>query len=188
MFITKLKRLLILVILPFFDGYKRARLLKRLNYFNSIGENCYLGTVNYGSEPFLISFGNNVGLGTGVRFINHDMSADMIAIKRFGVSDRLSYYGAITIGDNVFIGANALILPGVTIGNNVVVGAGSIVTRDLKADGVYVGVGKFVKSFSEFEEELVSETEKQRKSTLRSKLTDNGYCLRKAGDVTNISR
>lgn len=37
----------------------------------------------------------------------------------------------ITIGDNVWIGGNTVILPGVTIGNNVVIGAGSVVTKDI---------------------------------------------------------
>lgn len=188
MFTTKVRRLIIILALRLFDGYKRARLLKRINYFNRIGDNCYLGTVNFGSEPFLISFGDNVGLGTGVRFINHDMSADMISIKQHGVSDRLSYYGSISIGSNVFIGADTVILPGVTIGSNVVVGAGAIVARDLDSNGVYVGAGKFVKSFSEFESKITHDSEKQRKSELQSSLIDNGFCLRKPGDITNISR
>jgi maltose O-acetyltransferase len=47
--------------------------------------------------------------------------------------------GPITIGDRVWIGINVTILGGVTIGNDVVVGAGSLVTKDLAANGVYVG-------------------------------------------------
>ncbi|NMW64902.1 sugar O-acetyltransferase [Mobiluncus mulieris] len=45
----------------------------------------------------------------------------------------------ITIGDNVWLGANTLVLPGVTIGDNTVVGAGSVVTRDLPANVVALG-------------------------------------------------
>lgn len=41
------------------------------------------------------------------------------------------YGKAITIGDNVWIGGNTVILPGITIGNNVAIGAGSVVTRDI---------------------------------------------------------
>ncbi len=44
----------------------------------------------------------------------------------------------VTIGDSVWIGGNATILPGVTIGDNVVIGAGSVVTRNIPS-GVVVG-------------------------------------------------
>ena len=43
------------------------------------------------------------------------------------------------IGDNVWIGAGAMILPGVTVGENTVIGAGSVVTKDLPANVVAVG-------------------------------------------------
>lgn len=46
----------------------------------------------------------------------------------------------ITIGDDVWIGAGAVVLPGITIGPRTVVGAGAVVTRDLPADVVAVGI------------------------------------------------
>lgn len=45
----------------------------------------------------------------------------------------------VTIGDNVWIGAGAIIMPGVTIGDNVVIGAGSVVTRDVPSNVVAYG-------------------------------------------------
>ncbi len=49
-------------------------------------------------------------------------------------------YGApITVGSNVWIGGNTVILPGVTVGDNVVIGAGSVVTRDIPANSVAAG-------------------------------------------------
>ena len=49
-------------------------------------------------------------------------------------------YGApITIGDNVWIGGSACVLPGVTIGNNVVIGAGSVVSRDIPDNVIAAG-------------------------------------------------
>lgn len=45
----------------------------------------------------------------------------------------------VTIGDNVWIGGGAIIMPGVTIGDNVVVGAGSVVTKDIPANKIAVG-------------------------------------------------
>jgi maltose O-acetyltransferase len=57
----------------------------------------------------------------------------------------------IRIGKWSFIGQRTIILPGVTIGDNVIVGAGSIVTKDLKSNGVYAGApAKFICSTSDY--------------------------------------
>lgn len=59
--------------------------------------------------------------------------------------------GEIHIGNNVFIGANTLILYDVSIGNNVIIGAGSIVTKDLPDNSVCVGSPcKKIGEFDEF--------------------------------------
>lgn len=70
-----------------------------------------------------INFGSNVELGPGVAIIsaNHD-TEDFSNHKK---------EKPIQIGNNVWIGANSTILPGVTIGNNVVIGANSVVTKDI---------------------------------------------------------
>ncbi|MDR3011959.1 MAG: maltose O-acetyltransferase, partial [Chitinispirillales bacterium] len=51
----------------------------------------------------------------------------------------LEFGKPVTIGNNVWIGADAVILPGVTIGDNTVIGAGSVVTKDIPANVVAVG-------------------------------------------------
>lgn len=51
----------------------------------------------------------------------------------------MQYNMDVHIGKNVWIGAGAVILPGVTIGDNTVIGAGSIVTKDIPSDVVAVG-------------------------------------------------
>ena len=51
----------------------------------------------------------------------------------------LQYNRSVRIGDNVWIGAGVVIVPGVTIGDNAVIGAGSVVTRDIPANVVAVG-------------------------------------------------
>ena len=48
-------------------------------------------------------------------------------------------FGKVVIGDYVYIGSNALIMPGVTIGNNVLVAAGSVVTKSIPSNSVVAG-------------------------------------------------
>lgn len=121
------------------SGFKRARLLKRVRYFYHQGEGCFFSTVNFGTEPYLLSFGDNVHVATGVRFITHDVTGNMLnrMEKTKKYTNRI---GSISVGDHVVIGANALILYDVKIGDRVVIGAGSVVTSDLEADSVYAGV------------------------------------------------
>ncbi|MGO5163490.1 acyltransferase [Fusicatenibacter saccharivorans] len=80
---------------------------------------------------WLIEIGNNVTLAPRVYVLCHDAST-----KRWlGVTK----IGRVTIGNDVFIGANSLIMPGVTIGNGVIIGANSIVTQDIPDHTVAVG-------------------------------------------------
>lgn len=81
-------------------------------------------------SPYLISIGNNVTL-TMMRLLTHDASTK----KFLGFTK----FGRVTIGDNVFVGAGSIILPGTTIGNNVIVGAGSVVASDIPDNSVAVG-------------------------------------------------
>lgn len=52
---------------------------------------------------------------------------------------RLDLFGRINVGNNVFIGIDSVIMPGVSIGNNVVIGAKSVVTKNLEGNSVYAG-------------------------------------------------
>lgn len=83
------------------------------------------------SHCWLIEIGNNVTMAPRVHVLAHDAST-----KKFLGYTKL---GRVTIGDNVFIGAESVILPGVTIGNNVVVGANSTVTKDIPDNVVVAG-------------------------------------------------
>lgn len=75
--------------------------------------------------------GNNVGFGTGSKIIsaNHSHTNHSEHTKT----------NPISIGNNVFIGANSVILPGINIGNNVIIGAGSIVSKDVPSNSIAVG-------------------------------------------------
>lgn len=83
------------------------------------------------SHCWLIEIGDNVTLAPRVHILCHDAST-----KTF-----LNYtkIGRVTIGDNVFIGAESVVLPGVTIGSNVIVGANSTVTHDVPDGSVVAG-------------------------------------------------
>ena len=103
--------------------------------------------------PELIYIGDNVRLATNVSFITHDVSHNMLnnLPQNAGVYKFAEKKGKITIGNNVFIGANAMLLYDVTIGNNVIIGAGSIVTKDIPDNSVAVGVPcKVVGSFADY--------------------------------------
>lgn len=78
-----------------------------------------------------ITIGNNLWTGPGVGLIssNHDLND----YRRHLTSKPL------TIGDNVWIGMNAVLLPGIRVGNNVAIGASAVVNRDLPDDVIAVG-------------------------------------------------
>lgn len=135
-------------------GYKRAEFLRKHQFFKAQGEHCYMQPWNFGTEPHMISFGNNVHVASGVTFINHDVSVFMLRYME-PETEFKARTGEITIGDNVFIGSNSILLYGVHIGNNVVIGAGSIVTKDI-LDGV-VAAGtpcKPIGSFDDWKEKM----------------------------------
>ena len=89
------------------------------------------GTILDPSHCWLIEIGDNVTMAPRVHILCHDASTKLF----------LGYtkIGRVTIGDNVFIGAGTVVLPGVTIGSNVVIGANSTVTHDVPANTVAAG-------------------------------------------------
>ncbi len=110
----------------------------------------------FGTEPWLINIGNHVEITNGCRLITHDGS--MWCYRNESEFADVDYFAPITVGNNVFIGMNTTILPGVNIGDNVIVGANSVVTKDLESDSVYCGVpAKKIKTFSEFRAKLNSD-------------------------------
>lgn len=65
----------------------------------------------------------------------------------------------IVVGNNVYIGNNVIILPGVTIGNNVVIGAGAVVSKDIPDNSVAVGVpARVIKTADEYLEKIKSQS------------------------------
>ena len=101
-----------------------------------IGLHCtVIGPVTIGSHV-------NLAQGITVTALNHNFEDAGLRIDEQGVSTK-----AVTIGDDVWIGTNAVILPGVTIGRHVVVAAGAVVTKDVPDHSLVAGVpAKVVKS------------------------------------------
>lgn len=94
---------------------------------------------------FLIDIGDNVTFSIRVTLMAHDASTK----KSLGYTK----IGRISVGDNVFVGANTTILPNVSIGNNVVIGANSLVTKSIPDNCVVAGnPAKVLCSLEEFKE------------------------------------
>lgn len=105
-----------------------------------IGDGCSIHpSAELGSEPYLITIGNSVRLNSGVTCVTHDGGCWVLRGMYSNLSDA-DLFGLIKIGDNVHIGTNSVIMPGVCIGNNVIVGCGAVVTKDIPDNSVAVGV------------------------------------------------
>jgi acetyltransferase-like isoleucine patch superfamily enzyme len=113
-----------------------------------VGEGSRIYTRSFSGEPWLVSIGDRVTVAPGVDFITHDASSCLLQDGK----GRRYRYARITVGNDVFIGAKAVILPGVRIGNRVIVAAGSVVNRSIPDNCVVGGnPARFLRSFDEFE-------------------------------------
>jgi acetyltransferase-like isoleucine patch superfamily enzyme len=115
-----------------------------------VGQGCHFYAADpgmFGSDPYLIAMGDNVHITKGVLFLTHDGGT---LILRREVPD-LELTAPICIGNDVYIGVNAVILPGVTIGNRCIIGAGAVVTRSIPDNSVAVGVpARVVKTVDQY--------------------------------------
>lgn len=110
------------------------------------------GRIDFGSEPYLITIGDNVTITDRVRFITHDGGVGIFRKEFPGIN----VFGKITIGNNVFIGINSIILPGITVGNNVVIGVSSVITKDIPDNVIVAGVpAKIIRTTDEYKDKAV---------------------------------
>lgn len=131
---------------------RREEIIRGL--LGSCGEHIHI------NQPFRCDYGCNIHIGNGF-FANFNLTILDEAEVRIGnnvfIGPNVNMYTAchpinpeerrdgvqwaepITVGNDVWIGGNATILPGVTIGDNAVIGAGSVVTRDVKSNTVVAG-------------------------------------------------
>ena len=102
-----------------------------------IGENCrILGNVSFSMEPYLVELGDNVIVTGGVKFVTHDGS---VLMGRDIEPNVVGHFGKIKIGNNCFIGVDAMFLPNVEIGKNSIVAARSVVIDSFPPDSVIMG-------------------------------------------------
>lgn len=128
---------------------------KKIGVNFTMGELYLYGNVYWGTEPWLITIGNNVHITAGVKFLNHDGGT---LVYRNQIPD-LEITKPITIGNDVYIGNNVMILPGVHIGNNVIIGAGAVVSKDIPDNSVAVGVpARVIKTADEYLEKIKRES------------------------------
>lgn len=129
---------------------KRAAMLKEM--FAEIGEDCYIEPplrANWGGrhvhlgERVYANFNLTLVDDTHIYIGDHTMIGPNVTIATAGhpILPKLrganyQYNFPVRIGKNCWIGAGAIILPGVTIGDNSVIGAGSVVTKDIPANVV----------------------------------------------------
>ena len=133
------------------------------------------------SHCFLISIGDNVTLAPRAHILAHDASTkNLIGYTKIG---------KVEIGNNVFIGAGAVILPNVKIGDNVVIGANSVVCKDIESNVVVAGnpikiintIDKYIEKYQNISEELkfdksymINNIDKVKKEEMKIRLNNIG--------------
>jgi acetyltransferase-like isoleucine patch superfamily enzyme len=118
------------------DGVEYASFLRARNTFHAQGEHCSILMSTQFSDPKYVELGNNVQFAT-CTILGHDGS-NAVLNRAYNVA--LEGVGPVRIRDNVFIGHNAIVMPGTTIGPNAIVAAGAVVTKDVPPNSVVGGV------------------------------------------------
>lgn len=117
-----------------------------------IGNRCEIHpTTSWGSEPYLISIGDHVRITKNVQFITHDGGVWVLREKYDCPNADL--FGRISIGNNVHVGCNAIIMPGVSIGDDCIIATGAVVTKDIPAGEIWGGIpAHFIETIDQYYE------------------------------------
>lgn len=116
------------------NGYKRADYLRKRKVFQKMGKNVCVQLLKIPLYANKIFVGNNVVIGAGVLFCTHDIIGSCFPNE--GIKEMV---GDIVIGNDVFVGANSIIMYDCKIGNYVIIAAGSVVTKNIPDGEVWGG-------------------------------------------------
>ena len=152
----------------FKTDWKKNYLKTLVNNGLQVGENFSIqqGCIIDESHCWHIKIGDNVTLAPHVIILAHDGGTFQIV--------GYTKVKNVEIGNNVFIGARSIVLPGVKIADNIIIGAGSTVTKSLEIEGIYVGTpAKLICTLQDYKNNLKNEMQKadffDEKYTLRNK-------------------
>jgi len=135
---------------------KIVRFLKRLFWSKEkqarkagviMGHNNFIGGDFWSSaEPYLIAIGSHCDLTENTKIYTHGGAR----VAR-GKYPNFDVFGKVVLGDRVYVGSGAQIMPGVTIGDNVLIAAGSVVTKSIPSNVVVAGnPAKYICSLDEY--------------------------------------
>ena len=113
---------------------------------NLKGEPSYISCDVYfdGHDYSLITIGSDVTISMGVTLLTHDYSiargVEAVYGKKMWISEDTPYFlKPISIGDNCFVGAGSILLPGTTLGKNCIIGSHAVVKGDIPDNSVVIG-------------------------------------------------
>lgn len=117
------------------------------------------------TRPWMIEIGNHVKITQGTIILTHGFDW---AVMKGVYGEVLGSCGKVTIGNNVFIGMNTVILKNVTVGNNVIIGAGSLVNKDIPDNCVVAGnPAKVIMTLEEYHKKRLAAQEKEAAEMVR---------------------
>ena len=114
------------------------------------------GKQNWTSEPYLIHIGDKTTVSKDVQFLTHDGSTRVFRQKE--KYKNVLRFGSIHVGNNCFLSAHCIILPGVTIGDNSIIVAGAVVTKNVPSNEIWGVPAKKINTLEAFAEKCLAQT------------------------------